>query len=241
MIDLRSFRFLIPPFILGFTIFLAMFFDPDCNLNNIQSLFPSFWAQLDKFGAVLIGSVILFFAFGFVISTIGISIIRLYSLVRKKYTFSKLKKIHNRLDIKGKWNGTAVNWEWDPKATGILQQLFDLEDWRQDGEFCEQAVLSKVKDPLRDHVQRKWEFFQTNLNSFVAILIGILLFELLLKIDPRGWGYLVIILFLCSIAFNGYGSWKDAMRFDHFLVRNSDKLKKCETKSDREMRQAVGK
>ena len=72
MIDIRSFRFLIPPFIMFFVIFIAMVTDPADNLNIIQNRFPLICEQLINLGTIFLGAVILIFAFGFVISTVSV-------------------------------------------------------------------------------------------------------------------------------------------------------------------------
>ncbi|OGP65355.1 MAG: hypothetical protein A2169_10440 [Deltaproteobacteria bacterium RBG_13_47_9] len=215
MIDLRSFRFLIPPFIMFFVISLAMFTDPAENLKIIQNRFPSVCEQMVNFGSVFLGAVILAFAFGFVISTIGISIIRILYWFRSKYKFLIFRTL---------WNGPAVNWEWDPKAKAKLEDLFDIQEWKQDGEFCEHAVLSKIAESLRCHVQRKWEFFQTNLNSSIGVVLAILIIKFLLNIEPGVIGYFLICVFAGILGINGFTSYKDAMRMDHFILRNLERL-----------------
>ena len=52
MIDIRSFRFLIPPFIMFFVIFIAMVTDPADNLNIIQNRFPLICEQLINLGTI---------------------------------------------------------------------------------------------------------------------------------------------------------------------------------------------
>ena len=215
MIDIRSFRFLVPPFIMFFVISLAMVTDPAGNLNIIQNRFPLICEQMVNFGTVFLSTVILVFAFGFVISTISISIVRVVYCFRSKPKFLKFKT---------RWNGPGVNWEWDEEAKPKLEILFKIQDWQQDGEFYEHAVLSKVHESLRSHVQRKWEFFQTNLNSFVGVVLAILIIKCLLEIKPGMIGYFLICAFAGMLGINGYTSYKDAMRMDHFILRNLERL-----------------
>jgi len=215
MIDIRSFRFLVPPFIMFFVISLAMVTDPAGNLNIIQNRFPLICEQMVNFSTVFLSTVILVFAFGFVISTISISIIRVLYWFRSKYKFRIFRTL---------WNGPAVNWEWDPKAKTKLERLFDIQKWKEDGEFCEHAVLSKAHESLRNQVRRKWEFFQTNLNSFVGVILAVPIMKYLLEIKPGVIGCFLIFAFTGILGINGFASYKDAMRMDHFILRNLERL-----------------
>ena len=117
----------------------------------------------------------------------------------------------------------------DSGAKAKLEILFKGEKWQQDGEFYEHAVLSMVSESLRNYVQRKWEFFQTNLNSLIAIILAIPIILCLLQIKPGWVGCSLFITFAVVTAVNGYTSYMDAMRMDHFLLRNLDKLSKNKT------------
>ncbi len=202
-----------------FIILFGMATDPASNFNIIQEILPEHFKDLSKFSTSFVGIVIVTFAFGFVISTFSNSLVRFCYLLRSHCKFHFFN---------GLWNGPAVNWEWDKDAKEKLENLFQLDQWRKDGEFCEHAVLSKVPESLRTYVQRKWEFFQTNLNSFIAICLANLLFQCL-KINPK-WCYYwpIILFFIVILLYNGYTSYKDAMRMDHFLLRNIDTLSKSE-------------
>lgn len=216
MIDVRSFRFVIPPVIIFFIIFLGMAIDPACNFNTIRSKLPEPLQRFDGFAVPFIGIVILSFAFGFVITTISTFFIRVAYWFRSHWKFC----IFN-----GLWNGPAVNWEWDKEARKKLEDIFQLDKWRHDGEFCEHAILSKVPEPLRLHVQRKWEFFQTDINSLVAIGLANMLFPYL-EIKTIWYYWLIVSIFAVLLVMNGYTSYKDAMKMDHFLLRNINSLSK---------------
>jgi len=217
MIDIRSFRFVIPPFIVFGIVLFGMFIDPNCNIKIIEQKFSVSFDRLGRIGPLLLSTVVLSFAFGFVISTVSVFFLWVLYLIRSR---TKLWV------FKGRWNGRAVNWEWDPQAQAKLEALFHLADWRKDGEFCEHAVLSKGAESLRDHVSRTWEFFQTNLNSLVALAMAIILCECLLEVNI-GWGYWPISVFAFVLLCNAGASYKAAMRTDHLLLRNLERLSVC--------------
>ena len=61
MVDIGSFRFVIPPFIAFLIVLLAMITDPTGNLNSLQEKFPGLLQGLDGFATAFLGIVILVF------------------------------------------------------------------------------------------------------------------------------------------------------------------------------------
>lgn len=197
MVEIRSFRFIIPPFVILAVLWWGVFMDPKENITLILEKYPILKDIGPEMGFLATGIAI--FGIGFIISTVSTIILRLW------YCFDR------------RLQGLGVVWKREAEMQ--LCKILDIEDFRREGEFCEHAIQARVPKHLADFISRRWEFFQTNFQSFLVSIATMLLF-FGLNIRPTSWGWVVIISFTVCLLVNCICAFRSAMGMDHFVLRN---------------------
>lgn len=156
MDEQRKIRFLYPPLVMLASLLWGIHLDPNTNLASLlqNRIFPvSDWNGI--IGIVLGGGTVVI-AFGFVISTVSISFLRLIFLIR------------------GCWTGRKVDFEAtvSSRCLKLLWAKLGLPQPPDDSKMLYAVVTfdhEKLPRPVHEWLRRRWSAFLISSHSVVAL------------------------------------------------------------------------
>jgi hypothetical protein len=123
---------------------------------------------------------------------------------------------------------------WNKKSKEILEEIYDIENFRAEAEQCEQCFLSEMAPPhILKWMQKRWEHYITSSNCVAACLLAIIL-VLVLCIRPSYHWWIVVSISVLIFSVNGQQAWCEVRDMDNFLVRNAKRINNREIAEDRE-------
>lgn len=187
----RQIRFLIPPFVLIFSILIGAYFGGYDLLNVFEKGYD-------------VNALLIFFAgsasviaMGFIISSISIIILRLISFLFGRYTYEAALDEETLKRIWGKINTTI--------PFDIAKILFVAATYNHD----------KLSPRIHEWIMRRWNSFHISFHSFVSLLLSHLLGAIFRINESLCW--LIVTATLCGIfLINAIISWKETMGMVEF-------------------------
>lgn len=210
----REIRFLYPPFMLIISLLVGLYFD---HKKSIVDLIPQL-SKSDKISELiilLIGGSIFILVLGFIIGIISVNILRLIFFVIKKRNFAPVDSLKNEA-----YNRISEILLPENIKITVKQRFYA-------GVSYDFTIIPKR---VHEWLVRRWNSFNVSINSFVALLISILLafvFDINISLE---W-----IIFILVIGFflimNGIYSWFETLRMLEFQVNcDHDKIEKYKDK-----------
>lgn len=192
----RQIRFLYPPFILIFSLIIGLIGDTNKSISDIICQI-GLNGKLSDVIIILIGGGVSLLVLGYIIGTITMSFLRLifilagrnYEVVLKTETYENIKKIMDAENCKCKF--------WYPL---YLVATFD------------HVILP---NRIHEWLLRRWNSFNTSMNSVVALLLSIIPIKLF-DIELSCIWWLVISIIGILLLINGIISWIETMGMFEF-------------------------
>jgi len=208
MLENLTLRYFVPP--IFFLLSLGIGLGSGPHVNKLQQLVQKIGQTEGLTGAaaaVLTGAAIVV-ALGYIIGVLGATLLRLLGL------FPFLPR------------GMSVYWRVEAKKT--LKDLYEFrkdEPSKEEVEIAEQCFIAEFFSPhLYAWLRGRWEYYFTNFNGAVAVLL-LFIVAGLTGMQPVIWWWVINFLLLLVFGFNAWQSYWEVTEMDHFMLRNFDRMK----------------
>ncbi|MFC2104473.1 hypothetical protein ACFLS4_03870 [Bacteroidota bacterium] len=203
----RQIRFLYPPFLILFSIAIALYFDENPSLDKLIPICGN-RLEVQEIMAVIIGSGIIMIVLGFIIGTITFNILRLSFWV---FTWGK-----GNLEI-----GIS-----EPVFKNINEKL-GLKEWNSKDKLYAGTTFDHHLIPEKIHqwTRRRWNAFYVSANTVTALVLSFFIILHLNIVISIQWITVISFITLLFI-FNSIIAWHQTMRMIAF--QSKCKYEKCE-------------
>lgn len=204
----RTLRFLIPPFVFLLFILWGIFLNPPAPENKLIVLIENFDGELkiETMISVLSGAFVLIIALGYLFGGIKVFLAHLlYLLIYKDWHYECSSS-----------NEAAKDMVKLFKRTDLTEESFD-----KDFKFCLSAtyVYTLLPHSMNNWIKRRWESFATSSNTAIALLCA-LLFCIINEIKVCDWKLIVpFVALLIVMTINACIAHRETRMMIEFLAK----------------------
>ena len=193
----RTLRFLIPPFVLLFSLLLGARIDLNICLLNILKCVPA--GAVASIIAIVASGGVVVIAMGFLISAISIGALRFF--------FRRIKGIDFEAHISPKYYEVLQKVLGSPTKISKNNELYPIATY-------DHYIIHK---DIHDWVQRRWNSFITSTNCATALLCSHLLGWFFGVAQSLVW-WLITLLLVIILSYNASRAWKQTMEMLEFQL-----------------------